>query len=335
MKKNKIRNFIICLIFLIFFVGNISIIKNTFCATDVEILVFNGILSYPSVLNNERNSTTLDESYITPTEFLKILKSLYISNYIAVKLSDVVQPQRLQLPAGKKPVVLAIHNVTYGQVGEVNKLIIERNNKIASYTSKRSINKRINYDKEFVTILEDFISSHPDFSYKGAKGTIIITGNKGIFGYKTQKSNANSKFQIKKCAEVLEYLTNEGWEFCATSYIGEGCNSTNLEFASSLNKWLTNVKPLLPATPFYYLHDNINNQSEFDYKSELLYNSDFKYILNSDMSKGEFSSPLFPKGRIFSTKKICGDTLRNNRIDFLDMFDSEILYDRLNRSVPF
>ena len=38
---------------------------------------------------------------------------------------------------------------------------------------------------DVLTILEDFIEAHPDFSYRGARGTIAVTGYNGIFGYRT------------------------------------------------------------------------------------------------------------------------------------------------------
>ncbi len=344
--KNRIISKILIVILIL--MTCVCLINKTYCFNSyqtVEHLLINGILSYPSILNKDsRNLTALDENYITPTEFKKILRSIYDNDYILIRISDIVgtntqKPsfKTLNLPPNKKPIILSINNVQYGQLGEVNKLIIERNDKIASYTSKRAINDRINYDKEFITILENFIEAHPDFSFKGARATIIVGGGKGIFGYKTQKTNANSKFQIKKCAEVVNFLKEKGWEFCAKAYNNESSEaSSNLEFASSLNKWINNVKPILGQTPYFYLNEDVDNLTNFNYKSQLLLNSDFKIFLNNNFSHGFTTHQIFEdKAMILNTKKICGETLRLNRNDFLNMFDAEIIYDRLNRKIPF
>ena len=37
----------------------------------------------------------------------------------------------------------------------------------------------------FLTVLEDFIETHPDFSYQGSKGILAFTGYDGILGYRT------------------------------------------------------------------------------------------------------------------------------------------------------
>ncbi len=327
-----------CFYIIFFILANINLINTTLCSpyNNTEVLVINGVLSYPEILDKDHKLTQLDENYITPLEFLKILKSLYQNDYILVKMKDVLSSNPVQsFPADKKPIVLAINNVAYGQVGEVNKLIIERNNKIASYTSKQAINQRINYDKEFITILEDFINTHPNFSHKNAKGMIIVNGHKGILGYKTQKTNANSKFQIKKCSEVIEHLNNNNWEFCASSYTSKNSNNSNLEFASDLNNWINNVRPILPKTSYYFLNNNIDNLTDFEYKSQLLLNSDFNTLLSTEMTQGIYHSSLFDKGKIINVKRVCGETLRNHREKFLPMFDSEIIYDRINRSAPF
>ena len=38
---------------------------------------------------------------------------------------------------------------------------------------------------DLVPILEEFISAHPDFSYRGARATLAVSGFEGLLGYRT------------------------------------------------------------------------------------------------------------------------------------------------------
>jgi hypothetical protein len=40
-------------------------------------------------------------------------------------------------------------------------------------------------DYDMVPILEKFVAQHPDFSYRGAKAVLALTGYNGLLGYRT------------------------------------------------------------------------------------------------------------------------------------------------------
>ena len=67
-----------------------------------------------------------------------------------------------------------------------------------------------------LTILEDFIEAHPDFSYRGARGTIAVTGYNGIFGYRTSDYwyNWNCEYFDQQNADERQrmYYNNENIE---------------------------------------------------------------------------------------------------------------------------
>ncbi|MFQ9739281.1 MAG: hypothetical protein ACLR06_17395 [Christensenellaceae bacterium] len=54
------------------------------------------------------------------------------------------------------------------------------------------------HGEEFVPIVEEFVAKHPDFSYRGARGTIFLTGFDGILGYRTQRDSPNRKRETEK-----------------------------------------------------------------------------------------------------------------------------------------
>ena len=43
-------------------------------------------------------------------------------------------------------------------------------------------------DYDMVPLIDRFVEEHPDFSYRGAKGIVALTGYNGILGYRTDIS---------------------------------------------------------------------------------------------------------------------------------------------------
>ena len=68
---------------------------------------------------------------------------------------------------------------------------------------------------DLIPILEDFIKEHPDFSYKGARAIIALTGYEGILGYRTAASYSDSptyESDREQAAKVAQCLRDNGWE---------------------------------------------------------------------------------------------------------------------------
>lgn len=302
---------------------------------DIEILSFNPLIAYPKIVLNEKNSSAhkIDENNITTDEFKKILLSLYNKNYVLIS-PDLQPDNQLLLPRNKKPLILVLEDVEYNTKtnGSVEKLIVNNNGEIASYTPKRSINDRIEYDKDFITILEQFVKQHPSFSHNNAKALIAIDGSKGIFGYNTAKSNATSKYQIKKAMEIITHLKNIGYTFISKGY-GNGFNSPYINFASGLNSWESNVRPILDTkTNIYFLNSSFTISDDYEQKLELLKTYNYTVILGLEMTpKTEIIDGL----KYLSVKQVNGKTLRYCQDSFLPLFDCEYVYDHINRHVTF
>jgi hypothetical protein len=96
--------------------------------------------------------------------------------------------QPIYLPDGKTPFILSQDDVCYyeymkGQ-GFPDRFVIGADGKVTNeYTLDDGTVIRGSFD--VMPILEDFIEAHPDFSYRGAKGTLAVTGYNGIWGYRT------------------------------------------------------------------------------------------------------------------------------------------------------
>lgn len=284
----------------------------------IDVLCFEPIISFPEMLSKSSAiATEIDENQITINEFEKILYSLYEKNYILISPSQ----SPILIPAHKKPLILLLEHTNYDiKNGSADKIILSEDNEIITYTSKRSINDRIHHNNDFVTMLNSFIDLKPDFALDNAHGTICIDGSKGIFGYKTYKSNANSKQQIKKCYRLIDALKDNGWNIASRGY-KYGINDGDVNFASGLSHWREIVEPITGKTQIYYGDFSKSN----DYKNSLLSSYGYDIILDSNNANG---SP-------YNIYNVSGKTLRENSTELSKFFDPERVYDHINRTITY
>ena len=90
---------------------------------------------------------------------------------------------------------MSVDDVSYYEYmtghGFASKLVVgEDGTPTSEYTNPDGSLSYGSYD--VVPILDDFVETHPDFSYRGAKGIIALTGYEGIFGYRTSDFWYNS-----------------------------------------------------------------------------------------------------------------------------------------------
>lgn len=354
--SKKITTFskVIILIFLSYFVfigstlpiNTLSNIETITAITpyQIEHLVFETLIAFPekafSPLNNL--STQYDENKITVFEFENILDSLYKNNYILININDIyeitnnqIYIKNIHLPQNKKPLILSFDNVNYKSnyqnSGQIDKIIIDRNNQLASYTTKQSIQDRVNYNNEFILILENFIQAHPDFSHNNARGIIFLTGENGILGYNTNHKNASSKYESKKALRVIQKLKSLGWIFGSNGYSYSDHSQINdIQLAKQIDLWQKEISPLIGDTKlFAYPYET--NYSSNSTKQEILNNHFQFYFTNSNEPNLSHQNNTL----IMTRRMINGNTLRENKDKLSHLFDSEQVYDHTNRPIPF
>lgn len=309
----------------------------------IEHLTFNTLMAFPEkALNKDNNfSAHYDETKITKNEFYNILCELYKNNYILISIKDIIdiksnKKNSLFLPLNKKPIILSFNNVTYKSnyqnLGEIDKIIIDRNNNIASYTTKQSIQDRVQYNNEFILILENFIKEHPDFSHNNAKGLIFVSGENGILGYNTNHNNASSKYEAKRVSEVIHKLKNLGWEFGCNNYTYSNENlKSEIEFAKDISLWNREIRPIIGESNLYASPLGIEIDSNT--KKELLIANGYNIFFIDNISKTYLNN----YGNLFymSRTPINGKTLRENSTQLTHLFSAENVYDHSNRTIPF
>ena len=305
-------------------------------------LSFNTLMAFPEKALGDNNnlSASFDESKITTTEFKNILYELYKNNYVLISTNQIIDSKTLEqiplkLPKNKKPILLVFDNVSYKSnyqnLGEIDKIIIDRNNNLATYTTKKSIQDRVAYDNEFILILETFIKQFPDFSFNGAKGIIFLTGENGILGYNTNHKNASSKYESKRVSEVIKKLKSLGWQFGCNNYSYKLDSSlSDMEFAKDLSLWNAEVSPLIGTTNLYAYPYGENDENSS--KQELLITSGFKIFFEcGDPNPIQKVSDTYH----FYYYKINGKALRDNTQILDKLFTCEKVYDYHSRTVPF
>ncbi len=251
---------------------------------------------------NEQNSSVLDQSRLTVDEFNQILQQLYDQGYMLVSLTDlaefgeegVMTVKELQLPQGKKPLLISQQNVSYdleysGQ-GIASRLVIDDNGKITS-ERMQSDGTIITGAFDIVPCVDAFIEEHPDFSHNGARGILGLTGYNGILGYRTEKALASSegnkyasKYGVFDTTEeteavkpIITALKNEGWVFACNGY-------GNISYASDLEKikadmqqWKNRVESLLGEVNILIYPYGTDIEDESTYGSD---NEKYTYLKN-------------------------------------------------------
>lgn len=261
----------------------------------------------------------------TVYEFNKITQAMYDNGYVIVDLHDLVQEtvdedgtvhmqtNTIYLPEGKTPVVLSFDDLSYYHSydgkGIASKLVLdEEGNATCEYIQPDGTTVVGAYD--YVPLLDVFIEEHPDASYKGAKGTIALTGYNGILGYRTDiayktRENLSEDQQLwldahpdfdyeKECEEakkVAEAMKEDGWKFASHTWGHIRIGSSSLEnIKEDTEKWQAYVAPLVGGTDTIIFahgedladwHDYQPDNEKFAYLKSMGYN----YFCNVDSSQ--------------------------------------------------
>lgn len=210
--------------------------------------------------------SSYNQNFITVAEFSAILPQLYENGYILIRMSDITDGntvKELYLPNGKKPLIITQTQVNYntymidsdgdklpdkGGDGFASKLIVDENGNLACEMVD-STGQTVSGSFDLVPILDAFVETHPDFSYKGAKAILAVTGYDGLFGYRTNASAAET-FDLNKeadgAAKILQALQNNGYEIACYTYGNIGYGVSDIEqIKEDLNKWNAEVSPIL------------------------------------------------------------------------------------------
>jgi hypothetical protein len=360
-KTNFTKNILVCFLFfsLIFSCSTLKNINNSgavnkkadmvYYEGDLLNIFFHALIARPEIAFKGSRKDHYKEWFVTADEYKKIINELYLLNYVLVDIKEfytvtytnnikTVKANKLLVPKGKRPLILSVDDLSYYETnrrnGTVHKLVLDKNGGIAAWTDSPS-GGEISYDLDIITITEDFIKKHPDFSIRGAKGIIAPTGFEGVLGYRTQGNNSNSagyQKEIENAVKVAKKIKELGWRFASHSY-----GHLNIQKASAaallndLKLWDKEVKPILGETDLY-IYPYGAAPGRRDEKHKILRDRNYNLFFGVGSGYGYSIGP--GSDYIFLTRRnIDGCYFRVFRNSDKKLFDFDKVMDKKNRGV--
>lgn len=297
----------------------------------------------------------------TIPEFEAMLEEMYARGYVLVKIHDIAKLTKdengnevyrqgdIYLPEGKKPIVMSQDDVNYyeymvdsdgdhlpdaGGDGFASKLVVDASGNITcEYVTAEG--QTVYGDYDLVPIVERFVREHPDFSYRGAKAIVGITGYEGVYGYRTDKDGKErltpEEFQkeVDGAKAVTAWLLENGFEIASHSYGHPAYgNISNEKLATDVQRWEEEVQPVVGDTdiilyPFGSDIAGIGKYSGAKYDS--MYAAGYRFFCNVDSSDYwvQIRDKYVRQGR----RNLDGYRLWYNPGMLDDLFDAEAVFD--------
>ena len=304
----------------------------------------------------------------TVDEFNQILESMYERGYVLVSPYDVAYEVTdetgthftygdIRLPEGKIPFVMSQDDVNYygymigdedpelerpavanaGGDGFAHKIIIGDDGYPTCEYYDADGNLLVgSYD--LVPILEDFIQKHPDFSYRGARAVLGMTGYEGVFGYRTKPGHKDFlgeeayRKEVEQAKEVAQCLRDHGWILASHTYGHPSLGVVDVSrVESDTQKWEDTVESIIGDCDII-LYPNgsdvagIEKYTMDNEKFKILYDSGLRYFYNvdSNISWCQLGDNYFRGGR----RNLDGYRMYNSPGRLEDLFDAKAVFSK-------
>lgn len=269
------------------------------------------IMDTSKAFDGDARADGYNDVMTTKSEFEKILESMYERGYVLVSLHDIAHEEAdaenggsrmvegdIMLPEGKQAFVLSQDDVCYYEYmdgdGFAKDLIIDEDGRIRNEMVMDDGTISVgSYD--VVPLLDDFVEKHPDFSYKGAKGCLAVTGYNGVFGYRSDADyegrNPNIEADREYVKKLSEALRADGWEIASHSWGHRNyATITDEEFEEDTQKWQDRVAPLVGGSdiimfPFGADVGDWHTYTAENARYQRLWDEGFRYFCNVDSSQ--------------------------------------------------
>lgn len=323
-------------------------------------LSFNLLIADPArAFSHAKYGSSFKRNFITVSEFTDILTQLHANGYILVDLDDIVErtttedgkttyaPKTLYLPANKKPLLLTQTHVNYNTymvdgngdgmadkdgAGFASRLVLDANGDLTcEYVDANGNTLTGAYD--MVPILNTFLKAHPDFSYRGARAILAVSGYDGLFGYRTDPETIEKisqeyyDAQVQQLPAILDALRADGYTIACYTYDNLAYRDIDLEkLDEDLANWKKEVTPLLGETDILvFAKESDIGRYEGD-KYDALMNAGFRYYLGFSRTNEpwmECTADYVRQGRLL----INGGNLTANPTYFTGFFDAVSVLD--------
>lgn len=252
-----------------------------------------------------------NRNFVTTGEFRKILDQLYNNGYVLVDFNSftgsstdlsgnqIFDSVSLWLPAGKKPVMITETMVNYynymidgndDKIADANgdgfasRLVVSNGEIKAEYVSASG--ETLVGDYDLVPILEAFIKEHPDFSYRGARATLAVSGSEGIFGYRcisdyiATNSQDYVDSEIAGAKEVVQALRDKGYTLACYTYANQAYGQLSVQqISADLTLWKQKITPVIGDVDVLVFAKNSNITDYNGQAFKAIYSADFRYFV--------------------------------------------------------
>ncbi len=267
--------------------------------------------------NDATYANAYKNNFVTTEEFSAILQELYDNGFVLVDFDSFVvettsdtgtvtySTTPLYLPSGKQPIMLTETLVNYetymidgdgdGEAdkdgaGFASRLIVGTDGKITcEYVDANGNTLTGAYD--FVPILEAFIEEHPDFSYQGARAILAVSGEDGVFGYRTMASVKTDKGtdyyneQVAGAQQVAQALRDAGYTIASYTYGNTDYSEASAtQIQAELDVWEAEVTPVLGEIDMivYAKGTDISGSGEYSgSRYNVLKNAGYHYFIGA------------------------------------------------------
>ncbi len=315
------------------------------------------IVDKSKAFDGDKKQMSYNQVMTTVGEFEKILNILYERGFVLVKIHDVadmvkdestgeyvMKAQDIMLPPGKTPIVMSQDDVCYYEYmvgdGFASRLVIGEDGRVTTEMDMDDGTSKVG-DYDLIPILNKFIDEHPDFSYKGAKAIIALTGYNGIFGYRTAPSyseNPTYEEDKKKATEIANALRADGWEIASHSWGHRHLGKESDEaFKTDCDKWQNEVETLVGETDILIFPFGTDIGSWHPYTDDnaryvYLKNQGFRYFCNVDSSSPywvQIGKDYMRQGRRnLDGYRMLRDIQEPDNAKLKDLFDANEVYDK-------
>lgn len=306
-----------------------------------------------------------NRNFVSTGEFKKILEQLYNNGYVLVDFNSFTGSNKdasgkelffdnpIYLPEGKKPIMITETLVNYfnymiGQSddkkpnakgdGFAYKLVVQNGEIKARYMDAQGQDLVGDYD--LVPILESFLKIHPDFSYRGARATLAVTGSEGIFGYRITSDYISILGQdyvtqeIAECKTLVQALRDKGYTLACFTFANKDYKKLSVnQITTDLQSWTTHITPVIGNVNVFVFAQ----MSDIDYTGpafQPLYDAGFRYFVsNGTATAAQVNNTYVYQKRLMVT----GNTMQWNPQMFTknNIFDPAAVLDlAVRKNVP-
>lgn len=230
--------------------------------------VYNGSVAHFSVkslvvdpsraYDNDDMSWYFNNWTLTVDEFKRILQSLYEKNYILTDIRDMIVEIENEdkttsfalnmpsVPEGKIPIVLSFTEANYydNMIGNgfASRLVLDGDGNVQN-EYQDSTGQTLTGAYDVIPIVDEFVEEHPDFSLRGAKGIVSLTGYEGVFGYGIETGAST-------ITAIADRLKETGWQIACHSFSNNSMESEMDydEMVEDMEEWEKKVGSLVGST---------------------------------------------------------------------------------------